>query len=152
VTQEQLIVLGFVAAAYVAGWITAAVLGALHRRPVRAASEEAAPAPARPLAEEVGHALSDDAANESMLSVFQKSAGVELSDRELDLADWGFTYGVAWEQARRQDRGEAPDAVAAEALQAADEVFRAYTAEAGPNQQIEVRSLREHAPEGRRAD
>ncbi len=65
-----------------------------------------------------------------MQSVFHATPGMELSDLEQDLTDWGFTYGVAWERARRQDPGDSPDAVAAEALRTADEVFRAYTDDA----------------------
>jgi hypothetical protein len=134
VTREQLIVLGFVAGAYVAGWATAALFGAIaRRRHRRAASIEQPPAPApaaQPLVEEVAGALEDDAANDSMMSVFRATPGTRLSDLEQDLADWGFTYGVAWERARRQDPGDSPDAVAAEALRTADEVFRAYTDDA----------------------
>jgi hypothetical protein len=129
-TREQLIALGFVAGAYIAGWCTAALLGALarprHRRVASAEQPALAPEP-EPLIEEVAGALEDDAANESMLSVFRARPGAGLSDLELDLADWGFTYGVAWERSRRQDPGDSPDAVAAEALRTADEVFRAYT-------------------------
>jgi hypothetical protein len=135
VTSEQLIVLGFVAGAYVAGWATAALFGAIARRRHRRAvsTEQAAPEPApapQPLVAEVAGALEDDAANESMMSVFHATPGMRLSDLEQDLADWGFTYGVAWERARRQDPGDSPDAVAAEALRTADEVFRAYTDDA----------------------
>jgi|SRR5215212_6765244 len=129
VTQEQLIVLGFIAAAYVAGWATAALLGALGRRRVQAAPPPPAPALGRTLVEEVGDALEDDAANERMLSVFRADAAAELTGLEMDLADWGFTYGVAWERSRRQDPSESPDEVAARALETADEVFRAYTSE-----------------------
>jgi hypothetical protein len=128
-TQEQLIVLAFVAGAYVAGWATAALLGAVARRRTNRASSELASigTERRPLVEEVADALEDDAANETMLSVFRAGPGAELSNVELDLADWGFTYGVAWERTRRRDHAETPDAVAAEALRTADEVFRAYT-------------------------
>jgi hypothetical protein len=135
-TREQLIVLGVVAGAYVAGWATAALFGWLTRRRLRAApAGQPAPVPGpaaaeEPLFEEVAHALEDDAANESMLSVFRSDPAAELSDLEMDLADWGFTYGVAWERARRRDAGDSPDAVAAEALRTADEVFRAYTEDA----------------------
>jgi len=134
VTREQLIVLAFIAGAYVAGWATAALLGALTRRRARSVQpEEARPdrmpadQPVGVLAEEVAEALEDDAANESMLSVFRSDPAADLSELEMDLADWGFTYGVAWERARRQEQGESRDAVAAEALRTADEVFRAYT-------------------------
>ena len=49
-----------------------------------------------------------------------------MSDLELDLADWGFTYGVAWAAARAQDPHESDDAVAERALAAAEQVFRLY--------------------------
>jgi hypothetical protein len=134
VTREQLIVLAFIAGAYVAGWATAALLGALTRRRARSVPmeqmrpDEMPPdEPAGPLAEEVADALEDDAANASMLSVFRSGPAAELSELEMDLADWGFTYGVAWARARKREPGESRDAVAAEALRTADEVFRAYT-------------------------
>ena len=83
-----------------------------------------------PLAEEVSAALQDDAANECMLSVMDGERGTALSERELDLTDWGFAYGVAWARARERGSSEARDAVAREALQVAETVFRAYAAEA----------------------
>ena len=85
---------------------------------------------ADPLAEAVSAALQDDAANESMLSVMDAGHGASLSERELDLADWGFAYGVAWARARERDTGEPRDAVAREALRVAESVFSAYAAEA----------------------
>ena len=132
-TREQLIVLGVVAAAYVAGWGTATLFGWLGRRRMRVApSGPPMVVPgAEPLVEVVAGALSDDDANESMLSIFRADPAAELSELETDLADWGFTYGVAWERARRRDPAESPDAVAAEALRTADEVFRAYTQDDG---------------------
>jgi hypothetical protein len=136
-TTEQLIVFGFVAAAFLAGWIVSFVtrrraaaddelpLQVPHHplEPVTAAARAASP----PLAEEVGEALQSDAANEGMLSVV-RAEGNGLSELELDLADWGFTYGVAWARARERAPAGADDAVAAEALDAAQRVFRAYTA------------------------
>ena len=81
-----------------------------------------------PLAEEVGQALRSDAANDGMLSVVRADQDAALSELELDLADWGFTYGVAWARAREREPAGPDDAVAAEALEAAERVFRAYTA------------------------
>jgi hypothetical protein len=53
--------------------------------------------------------------------------GASLSELELDLADWGFTYGVAWARARERASGGPDDDVAQQALDAAEQVFRAYT-------------------------
>ena len=194
-TEEQLIVLGFLAAAFVVGWLARALIGRRDRdrsgtepaaaavteeqlrraveatrqeldRAIRShvaavalslrAREGAAPEPetgpveempvkempveevaveeeaaeAGPLAEEVSAALEDDAANEYMLSVMDRDRGTALSERELDLTDWGFAYGVAWARARERGSNEAGDAVAQEALQVAETVFRDYAAEA----------------------
>lgn len=141
-TKEQIIVIGFIVAAFLAGWIASLVI----RRRGRAAGDlppprhtvEAVTAPARagshahaqtpPLAEEVGQALRSDAANDGMLSVVRADQDAALSELELDLADWGFTYGVAWARAREREPAGLDDAVAAEALEAAERVFRAYTA------------------------
>jgi hypothetical protein len=137
VTREQLIVLGFIAAAFVAGWLTSALVGMVARRrdtdPAEPASEPALPEPGPrmngrlPLAEEVGDALRNDIANESMLSVLRADREPALSELELDLADWGFTYGVAWAAAQEKRPAESDEAIAGEALNAADQVFRAYT-------------------------
>jgi hypothetical protein len=193
VTEEQLIVLGFLAAAFVVGWLARALIGRRDRvrpgtepaaaavteeqlrraveatrqeldRAIRShvaavalslrAREGAAPAEGRPVAErpvdegpvderieeeagdagplteEVSAALQDDAANEHMLSVMDRDRGTALSERELDLTDWGFAYGVAWARARERGSSEAGDMIAREALQVAETVFRAYAAEA----------------------
>jgi hypothetical protein len=145
-TKEQIIVIGFIAAAFLAGWIASLVT----RRRARSAGDDnwlpprynveavTPPAPARaqgtggaespPLAEEVGQALRSDAANDGMLSVVRADQDAALSELELDLADWGFTYGVAWARAREREPAGPDDAVAADALEAAERVFRAYTA------------------------
>jgi hypothetical protein len=135
VTKEQLIVVGFIAAAFLAGWLASIVARRRDRaappapplpdhrvEPVTAAARAGTP----PLAEEVGEALRSDAANEGMLSVVRADRE-GLTEMELDLADWGFTYGVAWARARERTPAEPDDAVAAEALEAAQRVFRAYT-------------------------
>jgi len=130
-----MIVFGFVAAAFLAGWIASFVT----RRRARAREEFPPQAPivqpvavprreaAAPLTDEVGQALRSDAANEGMLSVVRAERDASLSELELDLADWGFTYGVAWARARERAPGGPDDAVAQEALDAAEQVFRAYT-------------------------
>ena len=76
----------------------------------------------------MGQALRSDTANDGMLSVVRADQDAALSELELDLADWGFTYGVAWARAREREPAGPDDAVAAEALEAAERVFRAYTA------------------------
>ena len=143
-TTEQIIVIGFIVAAFLAGWIgslvtrrrgRAAEAGEepLSRHTVEGVTGTArAEIPAQPqtppLAEEVGEALRSDAANDGMLSVVRADQDAALSELELDLADWGFTYGVAWARAREREPAGPDDAVAAEALEAAERVFRAYTA------------------------
>jgi hypothetical protein len=133
-TTEQIIVIGFIAAAFLAGWIASLAT----RRRARAAEDPSppphtvepvtGPAQTPPLAEEVGQALRSDTANDGMLSVVRADQDAALSELELDLADWGFTYGVAWARARERAPAGPDDAVAAEALEAAERVFRAYTA------------------------
>ncbi|MGH2978997.1 MAG: hypothetical protein ACRDLQ_05095 [Solirubrobacterales bacterium] len=135
-TREQIIVLGFIAAAFLAGWIASVVTRRRARYaadvpPPRQAVEPVTAAAARAeaprLAEEVGEALRSDAANEGMMSVVRADGDPKLSELELDLADWGFTYGVAWARARERAPGGPDDAVAQDALDAAERVFRAYT-------------------------
>jgi hypothetical protein len=130
-----MIVFGFVAAAFLAGWIASFVTRRRARSredvlPQIPSIEPVAEAPrdeAAPLTDEVGQALRSDAANEGMLSVVRAEREASLSELELDLADWGFTYGVAWARARERAPGGPDDAVAQEALDAAAQVFRAYT-------------------------
>ena len=129
-----MIVFGFVAAAFFAGWIASFVTRRPRSRedlvPQVPTVEPAAPArrdEVAPLADEVGQALRSDAANEGMLSVVRAEREASLSELELDLADWGFTYGVAWARARERAPGGPDDDVAQQALDAAEQVFRAYT-------------------------
>jgi hypothetical protein len=114
-----MIVFGFVAAAFLAGWIASFVT----RRRARSSRPDEAPS----IAEEVEQALRSDAANEGMLSVVRAERDASLSELELDLADWGFTYGVAWARARERAPGGPDDDIVQEALEAAEQVFRAYT-------------------------
>jgi hypothetical protein len=133
VTTEQLIVIGFIAAAFLAGWTASMVIRRRGRAEPPAAQTPplaetpAPPAQTPPLTAEVGDALQSDAANERMLSVMRTNGDSALSELELDLADWGFTYGVAWARARERAQGGPEDAIASEALDAAAQVFRAYT-------------------------
>jgi hypothetical protein len=130
-TSEQMIVFGFVAAAFLAGWIAGFVIRRRARSsadlPPRAPVTAAEADDVAPLADEVGQALRSDAANEGMLSVVRAKRKASLSELELDLADWGFTYGVAWARARERASGGPDDEVAQQALDAAERVFRAYT-------------------------
>ena len=125
-----MIVFGFVAAAFLVGWIASSVTRRRGSREDVPTVEPAAPArrdEVAPLADEVGQALRSDAANEGMLSVVRAAREASLSELELDLADWGFTYGVAWARARERAPGGPDDDVAQQALDAAEQVFRAYT-------------------------
>jgi hypothetical protein len=130
-----MIVFGFVAAAFLAGWIASFVTSRrararedlLPRVPTVEPVTAGRPDEVAPLAAEVGQALRSDAANEGMLSVVRAERGASLSELELDLADWGFTYGVAWARARERASGGPDDDVAQQALDAAEQVFRAYT-------------------------
>ena len=71
-----------------------------------------------------------------------------MSDLELDLADWGFTYGVAWAVARAQDPHESDDSVAERALAAAREVFRLYCGQEGWEDHIRHEIGRRRRQEG----
>ena len=178
-TKEQLIVLGFIAAAFIVGWAARALTGERRppgtaadtgrmsdrdgrERPVEAsrrkledaidAHEEAvarasaaAPAFEATLAEDVGKALGSDIANDTMLGALADDRAA-LSDFELDLADWGFTYGVAWALARGRDTREGEGAVAREAFSAAEPVFRDYVREADWARTLEERA---ESPPGR---
>jgi hypothetical protein len=131
-TEEQLIVIGFIVAAFLAGWIASLVTRRRARTyedvPVQTVEPVTAPArrEAPPLTEEVGEALRSDAANDGMLSPLRAEQDASLSELELDLADWGFTYGVAWARARERAPGGPDETIAREALDAAERVFRAY--------------------------
>jgi hypothetical protein len=142
VTREQLIVLGFIAAAFVVGWATRALTGDRAEprsaetgardggSSVPAATQSNGMAPgggAEPgLAKEVSDALRSDLANRRMLDAVSPDRSA-LTDLELDLADWGFTYGVAWARASERASGGPGDKVARDALSAAEDVFRDYT-------------------------
>ena len=161
-TTEQTIVLGVLAAAFVAGWAIRALIDRADRRDesderstpadqgvdpgleqsrreleqtladfmTRLASSGGARSQAgRPgaLVDEVSAALADDVANEAMIAGVNGSG---LSERELDLTDWGFAYGVAWARVRDRRPADPADEVAGDARRAAESVFREYAAEA----------------------
>jgi hypothetical protein len=96
----------------------------------------------------VGQALQNDIAHDGMLSpvAVAEEETVRLSDLELDLADWAFTYGVAWAAARAQDAKASDDAIAARALAAAREVFRLYCGHQGWEEEIR-RQIRRRRPD-----
>jgi hypothetical protein len=172
VTKEQLIVLGFIAAAFVVGWITRALTGDQSRGQSSAAQAdghehsltEARQAPDRELGphavtawtdgpassdaadrdlrEEVSDALRSDTANQRMLDAVSADRQA-LTDLELDLADWGFTYGVAWARANERADGGPGDHVAREALSAAKGVFSDYTRDSDWTQPVAERLSRE---------
>jgi hypothetical protein len=161
VTTEQTIVLGVLAAAFVAGWGVRALIGRADRRAARqeheAAEEHLDPSLQQSrraleqaivdfvtrltassdagtrarrrgaLVDEVSAALADDVANESMIDGVN---GNGLTERELDLADWGFAYGVAWARLRERRPTDPAEAVARDARRAAESVFREYAADA----------------------
>ena len=166
-TTEQIIVLGVLAAAFVAGWGVRALIARLDRdgsggrdrettidegldRAVEESRRElegairsylstvAVSLGARytrnasggGLADEVSAALQDDAANEAMSSIVGGEGGETPTERDLDLVDWGFAYGVAWARARERAPSAPADVVAREALRVAEAVYRAYAAEA----------------------
>jgi hypothetical protein len=87
-----------------------------------------------PLTEMVARALTDDAAQDGVLSVMpparDTSPGGVLTPLEQDLADWGYTYGVAWANARARYPDESDEVVAQRALAAAREVFAQYMGDA----------------------
>jgi hypothetical protein len=157
-TKEQLIVLGFIAAAFVVGWITRALTGDRDRgQPSVAQTDGHEPqlgphswtngpassdAADRDLREDVSDALRSDTANQRMLEAVSPDRQA-LTDLELDLADWGFTYGVAWARANERADGGPGDHVAREALSAAKGVFSDYTRDSDWTQPVAERLSRE---------
>jgi uncharacterized BrkB/YihY/UPF0761 family membrane protein len=97
-----------------------------HPLPVEATNGAASRDPLE-LVHIVGRALENDVAHVGLLRpLLDGGQAARLSDFELDLSDWGFTYGVAWAAARAQDPAEPDHSVAARALEAAEDVFRMY--------------------------
>jgi hypothetical protein len=81
----------------------------------------------RRLVDDVSQALEGDAANQSMADAIPVNGEGSATETELDLTDWGFTYGVAWARARELWPDATEQVVAHEALRAAATVFLAYT-------------------------
>jgi uncharacterized BrkB/YihY/UPF0761 family membrane protein len=86
----------------------------------------------------VSRALQNDVAHEGVLRplVADAEQASRMSDLELDLGDWGYTYGVAWAVARAQDPHESDESVTARALAAARQVFRLYCGEDGWEERV----------------
>jgi uncharacterized BrkB/YihY/UPF0761 family membrane protein len=70
-------------------------------------------------------ALRNVTAQGRMMSILGPQAH-GMSDREVDMMDWGFAYGVAWAVARGQDQDAPEEVVSERALHATQAVFQAY--------------------------
>jgi hypothetical protein len=76
-------------------------------------------------------ALRNPVAQGRMMSVLgPRAAG--LSEREVDMMDWGFAFGVAWAVAREQDPVAAEELVSLRALDATQAVYAAYRGSPAP--------------------
>ena len=67
------------------------------------------------------------------------------------MADWGFTYGVAWARASERADGGPGDHVAREALSAAKDVFGDYTQGSDWTEPVAERLSQGTQRKGRRA-
>jgi hypothetical protein len=76
-------------------------------------------------------ALRNATAQGRMLSILGPRAG-GLSEREVELMDWGFAFGVAWAVARDQDPGAPEELLSARALQVTQAVYEAYRGSTKP--------------------
>ena len=130
-------------------WITLFVM--LHRTMplwTRSATRTASPAETEPppdperqeLVDVVASALEDDAAQDGVLRVMPPAPGTPpgglLTPLERDVADWGYTYGVAWAGARARYPDESDEVVAERALAVAREVFAGYMGDPGWSERI----------------
>ncbi len=108
--------------------------------------------PDEPLAAVVATALEDDAAQEGVLKVMPPApgspAGGLLTELERDIADWGYTYGVAWANARERFPDEPGEVIAERALAVAREVFAQYMGDAQWAERIARERERERALSG----
>ena len=78
-------------------------------------------------------ALRNSTAQGQMMSVLGgRAAG--LSDREVDMLDWGFAFGVAWAVARGQDPAAPEEVVSLRALDVTETVYNAYRGSTAPAQ------------------
>ena len=81
-------------------------------------------------------ALRNATAQGRMMSVLGPRAA-ELSDREIEMMDWGFAFGVAWAVARDQDPAAPEELVSIRALDVTQAVYDAYRGSSAPAQAVE---------------
>jgi len=97
-----------------------------HPRATETAGEGPSPLAARvERVVEPSAALRNTVAQGRMMSVLgARAAG--MSEREADMMDWGFAFGVAWAMMHSQDPGAPEEVLSARALNATQAVYRAY--------------------------
>jgi len=81
-------------------------------------------------------ALRNATAQGRMMSALGPRAA-ELSDREIEMMDWGFAFGVAWAVARGQDPAAPEELVSIRALDVTQAVYDAYRGSSAPAQAFE---------------
>jgi hypothetical protein len=81
-------------------------------------------------------ALRNATAQGRMMSALGARAA-ELSDREIEMMDWGFAFGVAWAVARGQDPAAPEELVSIRALDVTQAVYGAYRGSSAPAQALE---------------
>jgi hypothetical protein len=81
-------------------------------------------------------ALRNATAQGRMMSALGARAA-ELSDREIEMMDWGFAFGVAWAVARGQDPAAPEELVSIRALDVTQAVYDAYRGSSVPAQALE---------------
>ena len=115
----------------------------LHVPGVRGERVRVTPAdpPQSPIADRVdlvvapSAALRNSTAQGRMMSVLGARAG-RLSDREVEMMDWGFAFGVAWAVAREQDPAAPEELVSLRALDVTQAVYDAYRGSPAPAQAL----------------
>jgi hypothetical protein len=80
-------------------------------------------------------ALRNATAQGRMMSALGARAA-ELSDREIEMMDWGFAFGVAWAVARGQDPTAPEELVSIRALDVTQAVYGAYRGSRAPAQAL----------------
>ena len=99
-------------------------------------------APRSPIADRVdlvlapSAALRNSTAQGRMMSVLGARAGT-LSEREVEMMDWGFAFGVAWAVARGQDPAAPEELVSLRALDVTQAVYDAYRGTPAPALTVE---------------
>jgi hypothetical protein len=81
-------------------------------------------------------ALRNATAQGRMMSALGARAA-DLSDREIDMMDWGFAFGVAWAVARGQDPAAPEELVSIRALDVTQAVYDAYRGTSAPAQAVQ---------------